>query len=151
MKDNEKKELEAPLEDEVLVDVENQDTTLISSTMEEEEEKLLEARMKEEEGELEKKTEEAPCLDDTQFTPGEVEASGIDRARWVQAMMGCGQGGWLHTMVANRWSLRSFANDDDGGRFPAPRIAAAHFAAAHVVAVFRSAPATPPPKSTAAA
>ncbi|GAB2283065.1 ATP-dependent DNA helicase ddm1 [Dionaea muscipula] len=66
--DNEKKELEAPLEDEVLVDVENQDTTLISSAMEEEEEKLLEARMKEEEGELEKKTEEAPHLNDTQFS-----------------------------------------------------------------------------------
>ncbi|GAB2232056.1 hypothetical protein Drorol1_Dr00011078 [Drosera rotundifolia] len=65
--DIEKKELISPLEDETLVDADGEDTTLISSAMAEEEQNLLQARMKEEEAELEKKPEEA-ILDDAQFS-----------------------------------------------------------------------------------
>ncbi|KAL9258714.1 ATP-dependent DNA helicase DDM1-like protein [Drosera capensis] len=65
--DTKKKELITPLKDEVLIDADGEDTTLISSVMAEEEQNLLQARMKEEEAELEKKPEEA-LLNDAQFS-----------------------------------------------------------------------------------
>ncbi|GAB4848861.1 ATP-dependent DNA helicase ddm1 [Ancistrocladus abbreviatus] len=59
---------EIQLEDEMLLAGENGDSTIISRAMEEEEQKLLEARVKEEQAEIEKKPEEAPNLNDAQFS-----------------------------------------------------------------------------------
>ncbi|XP_059623678.1 ATP-dependent DNA helicase DDM1-like [Cornus florida] len=54
------------LEEEILLDGKNGDSSIISRVMAEEEEKLLEARVKE--GERVNEPEEQPCLNDTQFT-----------------------------------------------------------------------------------
>ncbi|KAH7833315.1 hypothetical protein Vadar_005082 [Vaccinium darrowii] len=58
-------EIGVKLEEEILLDAKNGDSSLVSRTMAEEEEKLLESRMKEE---GEKDPTEAPRLNDTQFT-----------------------------------------------------------------------------------
>lgn len=56
------------LEEEILDDAKNGDSSLISTAMVDEEKKLLEARAKEEEVELKKEPEESLRLNDTQFT-----------------------------------------------------------------------------------
>ncbi|KAJ4843830.1 ATP-dependent DNA helicase ddm1 [Turnera subulata] len=66
LEDEEKCEVKA--EEEVVADVENGDSPLISKAMEEEEEKLMEARVKEEEAELEKQKQAATQLNETQYT-----------------------------------------------------------------------------------
>lgn len=65
VKDMCKAEVEVKSEEEILADAKNGDTSLLSRNMAEEEEKLFEARIKEEQG---KEPEEAPHLNDTQFT-----------------------------------------------------------------------------------
>ncbi|KAJ8545834.1 hypothetical protein K7X08_018417 [Anisodus acutangulus] len=62
-----KEELAVKLEEEVISDVENADTTRIPEYMAKEEEILLRARAKEEEEQL-NKLKESPILNDTQFT-----------------------------------------------------------------------------------
>ncbi|XAR57893.1 DNA helicase [Bertholletia excelsa] len=54
--------------EEILFDAKNGDSSLISRSMAEEEEKLLKARIKEEEQERANEPEEAPHLNDSQFT-----------------------------------------------------------------------------------
>lgn len=65
MKDKCKAEAEVKSVEEILADAKNGDTSLLSRNMAEEEEKLFEARIKEAQG---KEPEEAPHLNDTQFT-----------------------------------------------------------------------------------
>lgn len=60
-----KAEVEVKSEEEILADAKNGDTSLLSRNMAEEEEKLFEARIREVQG---KEPEEAPHLNDTQFT-----------------------------------------------------------------------------------
>lgn len=55
------------MEKDVLLAAKNGDSSLVSKAMAEEEEKLLEARVREE-AEKEEELEEAPQLNDTQFT-----------------------------------------------------------------------------------
>lgn len=55
------------MEKDVLLAAKNGDSSLVSKAMAEEEEKLLEARIREE-AEKEEELEEAPQLNDTQFT-----------------------------------------------------------------------------------
>ena len=57
---------EVKLEEEIIADAKNGDSSLISRDMVEEEEKLMEARVKEEDEELKK--EESANLKDSQFT-----------------------------------------------------------------------------------
>ncbi|XP_074275283.1 ATP-dependent DNA helicase DDM1-like [Silene latifolia] len=66
--DDPKEEAEVKLEDNVLIDAKNGDSILISKKMAEEEEKLLEARVKEEETEVEILPEAPVQLNDTQFS-----------------------------------------------------------------------------------
>uniref|UniRef100_A0A5B6Z3R0 Putative ATP-dependent DNA helicase DDM1 n=1 Tax=Davidia involucrata TaxID=16924 RepID=A0A5B6Z3R0_DAVIN len=63
-----KEKIGIKLEEDILLDVKNGVSSLISRAMAEEEEKLLEARVKEEEDEGVNEPEEAPHLNDTQFT-----------------------------------------------------------------------------------
>ncbi|KAA8547356.1 hypothetical protein F0562_003780 [Nyssa sinensis] len=63
-----KEKIVIKLEEEILLDAKNGDSSLISSAMAKEEEKLLEARVKEEDEERVNEPEEAPHLNDTQFT-----------------------------------------------------------------------------------
>ncbi|XP_074294306.1 ATP-dependent DNA helicase DDM1-like isoform X1 [Silene latifolia] len=63
-----KEEAEVKSEDDVLVDAKNGDSTLISKKMAEEEEKLLEARVQEEQAELENLPKDAAHLDDIKFS-----------------------------------------------------------------------------------
>ncbi|KAH9622510.1 hypothetical protein KSS87_005654, partial [Heliosperma pusillum] len=63
-----KEEAEVKLEDTVLIDAKNGDSTLISKKIAEEEEKLQEARVKEEETEIEILPEAPVHLNDTQFS-----------------------------------------------------------------------------------
>ena len=56
------------LEEEVLLAAKNGDSSLLSRDMAKEEEKLLEARVKEEEEERANGPQQAPHLNDTQFT-----------------------------------------------------------------------------------
>ncbi|KAL8128899.1 hypothetical protein V2J09_018054 [Rumex salicifolius] len=63
-----KEEKPENLDDDMLFEANNGDSTLVSTDIAAEEEKLMEARVKEEEAGLEKATEEVAHLNDTQFT-----------------------------------------------------------------------------------
>lgn len=68
MKDLCNGEKEIKLEEEIILEAKNGDSSLISKKMAEEEQKLLEARVKEEEAKRLEDSTESAKLNDTQFT-----------------------------------------------------------------------------------